>query len=204
MSKPTFLGEGNILFLDISSTCTGWAVGRMDAKAKEATIEKAGVIWFNSDWSHGAKYHYLDRFILDHAYIYMQVAHIVAEGYMFNKKRVMGTAVIPEATGSVKAICHEVDPPLDFHTVYPQTWRSILGIKKDQKATGTKAWKEPTKRLIDNIFPNQIPAKLKSNITGKDRPTPYDLYDALSIAVAWFKHENNGCTRFVIKEGAFK
>lgn len=204
MSKPIYLGDEPTLFLDISSTCTGWCVGSMDRRTKKATISKAGVIWFDKKWEHGFKYNYLDKFITDFAYILYGVCHIVAEGYMFNKNRVMGTAVIPEATGSVKAICYEMDPPLDFYSVYPQTWRSILGIKKDTKATGTKMWKEPTKKLVNKRFPKQIPEKLVSNVTGKERPTPYDLFDSICIALAWFEHENNGCTKITIDGEAFK
>lgn len=182
--KPT---DNNILFLDISSSCTGYAIGRMDYRKKEAVILQAGVIWFGNDWDHGRKYNYLFNYVLNDAYVNGQIFEIVAEAYMVNKKRMMGTLVIPEATGAVKAACYEADPPIGFQHIYPQSWRSLLGIKKNTKYAGTKAWKEPAKEFVDNKFPGAVPAQITSNITKKPRPTPYDIYDVICIACAYFK-----------------
>jgi len=198
VEKQIKLTDNNILFLDISSTCTGYAVGFMNLKTKEATISKAGVIWFGNDWDHGKKYNYLQNFVMNTACTIYQVFDIVAEAYMVNKKRMMGTLVIPEATGAIKASCYEVNPPLGFEHVYPQSWRKLLGIKKNTKFVGTKAWKEPSREKVEELFPGQVPDKLMSNITGKLRPTPYDIYDVLCISCAWFtKH---GATKFTLKE----
>jgi hypothetical protein len=193
--------ENNVLFLDISSTCTGFAIGKMDFRKHTATISRAGVIWFGNDWDHGRKYNYLSSFILNQAYPLHDVFEIVAEAYMVNKKRMMGTLVIPEATGAVKAACYETEPPLGFDTIFPQSWRSTLGIKKNKKFAGTKAWKEPAKKYVESVFPDKIPEKLTSNVTGKLRPTPYDLYDVLCIAMAWFK--KHGVEEFTL-EAEFK
>lgn len=204
MSKIKNYGDGRILFLDISSSCTGWAVASQDVGKKEVTIHKAGVIWFNSSWDHGQRYHYLAQFIINIAYIQFQIDHVVAEGYMVNRKRIMGVLVIPEATGAVKASCKEVDPPLTFDNILPQTWRSALKIKKNSKYAGKKAWKEPAKKFVNKQFPKKVPKKMVSNVTGKERATPHDLYDALCIAMGWFAKDPNNCTSFKLDKDAFK
>lgn len=201
MSTVEYLGDEPTLFLDISSTCTGWAVASMDRKTRKAKIKKAGVMWFHKDWDHGRKYKEIQDFILNVAYIQFRIQNIVAEGYMVNPKRAMGTLVIPEATGAVKACCYEAAIPLGFRTILPQSWRSALGIKKNKKIAGTKAWKEPTKEIIENIL-GKLPETVMNNITGKERATPYDLYDALGVCLGWLSREPNSCTEFVLEEGA--
>lgn len=202
MSKIEKLGDGRILFMDISSTCTGWAIASQDSVTLKVTIHRAGAIWFPRDWPHGKKYHYLREFVLNVAYVGYQVEHLVVEGYMVNKNRIMGTLVIPEATGAVKAACFEQEPELTFHHVYPQTWRSVLGIKKDINFVGSKAWKEPAKKVVWETFPDQIPVKMLSNVTGKLRPVPHDLFDVLCICMAWYSKEPNANTGFILEEGA--
>lgn len=201
MSQIEYLGDEPTLFLDISSTCTGWVVASMDRKEKKATIHKAGVMWFHKDWPHGKKYKELQDFILNVAYIQFRIQNVVAEGYMVNPKRAMGTLVIPEATGAVKACCFDSMIPLGFYTILPQSWRAALGIKKDKSLAGTKAWKEPTKKVIEDIL-GPMPDTLVNNVNGKSRATPYDLYDAFGVCLGWLSKEPNGCTTFELKEGA--
>jgi len=198
MSNIKNYGDNRILFLDISSSCTGWVVASQHVGRKEATIHKAGVIWFDPKWSHGEKYNYLTKFIENIAYIQYKVDGIVAEGYMVNRKRMCGVLVIPEATGAIKSCCYELEPPLTFDSILPQTWRAALGIKKDKTKAGSAAWKDPAKKYVNTIFPDTFPKKMVSNITGKERATPTDLYDAICIALAWFTKDPNNCTLFRI------
>lgn len=175
---------GNILFMDISSSCTGYSIGYLDAAKKIGTIIKAGVIWFDDKWTHGQKYNYLQNFVLNKCYTQDNIFDIVAESYMVNTRKMCGTLIIPEATGAIKAACYEASPPLGFEQIYPQTWRSVLKIKRDTRYEGSKGWKLPAKEwVLKNL--GKIPDKIKSNITGNERPTPYDLYDVLCIASAF-------------------
>jgi len=195
MNKIEYLGDCKNLFLDISSSCTGWVVAGMDSRTREITIYKAGVMWFGDDTPHGKKYNILSNFVLDTAYVAYHIQNVIAEGYMVNMNRVMGTLVIPEAQGSIKSACFETVPPLGFYNVYPQTWRAALSIKKDTKFTSSKAWKEPTKKRVEELLGQKLPPKIRSNVTGKDRPIPYDIFDALGVALAWYMKEPNSCVK---------
>jgi hypothetical protein len=181
---------GNILFLDISSSCTGYAIGNLDMGLKVGNILKAGVIWFDDKWTHGQKYNYLTSFIMNKCYVEDGIFDIVVESYMVNTRKMCGTLVIPEATGAIKSICYETNPPLGFEQIYPQTWRSVLKIKKNDKFAGSKGWKMPAKEWVDTTFPGKVPDKVISNITKKERPTPYDIYDVICIASAWLYKKN--------------
>ena len=203
MAVTDYLGDDPVIYFDLSSTCTGWVVASMNRATKKAVIHKAGVIWFNSKWRHGEKYAYLYNFLLNVAYINLRINAVVAEGYMVNHKRRCGTLVIPEATGAIKTACEQVDPSLDFRTIMPQSWRSTLKIKKDTKKAGSLAWKLPTRVKIDSMFPGKIPKKLISNITGKPRPTPHDLYDAFGVCLGWLMSSPNNCTEFKLDKNVF-
>lgn len=155
--KVSYLGEENTLFLDLSSECCGWVIASMERATKKVTIHKAGALWFGKDWEHGQKFNHVSKFVLDIAYTRLQVEHIVSEAYMFNKNRAIGVAVVPEMIGAVKAACYEVQPPLDFHMLLPQSWRATLGIKKDTTKAGTAVWKIPTKNKIEELLSFKFP-----------------------------------------------
>ena len=55
----------NILFLDVSSTCTGYAIATCDFETRVAEINKAGCLWLNSNWTHQQKYSYIGKSILE-------------------------------------------------------------------------------------------------------------------------------------------
>lgn len=204
MEEVKYLGGEPTLYLDISSSCTGYVVATYDIANKKATILKAGVLWFNDDWEHGQKYRYLQQYVTDVAYIHFRINDIVAEKYFCNPKAGLGTAVVSEATGAVKAACYEVMTPIGFHGISPPTWRSILKIKKDKTKTGSAAWKSPTKDRVEELLGIKMPEKLTSNINGKERKCPTDLWDALAICMAWLTDPANGCTKFEIAPGAFE
>jgi hypothetical protein len=198
------LGDRPVLYLDISSTCTGFVVAQLDNVTKIASITKVGVLWFKDEWEHGQKYKYLRDFITDAAYIHYKVNDIVSEKYFCNPNGGMGTAVVSEATGAVKSACFDVEPNLGFYDIGPPSWRSILGIKKDKTYTGSKAWKEPTKVRVEEILGIKLPERVISNINGKERKCPTDLWDALGICLAWLSSPENGCTKFVIEDKAYE
>lgn len=202
MNKIEYLGGEPTLFLDISSSCTGFVVASFNVATKEAKIIKSGVIWFDKSWDHGRKYKELQDFVLNIAYVQYRVQNIVAEGYMVNPKRVMGTLVIPEATGAIKAACYEAMPPMGFYLILPQSWRSALKIKKDSNLAGSKQWKEPTQKKIEKFLGIKFPDKIPSNINGKMRQMPYDLVDAFGVCLGWLLKDPNNCKTFLIEEGA--
>lgn len=199
-----YLGDSPVLFLDISSTCTGFVVAQFDNFTKVTKINKIGVLWFHNDWAHGQKYKYLRDFITDVAYMHYKVNEIVSEKYFCNPNGGMGTAVVSEATGAVKSACFDVQPTIGFYDIGPSSWRSILNIKKDKSYKGSKAWKEPTKVKVEEILGIKLPEKIISNINGKERTCPTDLWDALGICLAWLTSPENGCTKFEIDPKAFE
>jgi len=197
-----YLGDDRALFLDISSTCTGYVVASMCRATKVATIHKAGVLWFGKDWPHGQKYRYLQEFIVDVAYVQYRIQDIVAEQYFTNPHSGMGTQVVSEATGAAKASCFEVMPPMGFYLIPPQSWRAALEIKKDTTKKGKLAFKDPTKAKIEELLKIKLPEKMVSNIDGKSKTTPSDLADALGVCMGWLSLEPNSCTKFIIAKGA--
>lgn len=199
VNEITYLGDMPILYLDISSTCTGWVVASTDTVNKTVTVHKAGVFWYEEDSDLGSRYKYLINWISNVAYPYYMITGVVAEGYMVNFAKRMGALVVPEFIGAVKAICHEPEPPLDFKLIYPQQWRAAIGIKKDAAKAGSAAWKEPTKVVIEKILNYKFPAQLLSNINGKKRKVPYDLFDAFGVCLGWNFKDPNNCNQVILK-----
>jgi hypothetical protein len=171
----------NILFLDVSSTCTGYAVATVDFKAKTANFHSAGALWLNPKWCHQEKYCYMSNAITNYFSIVEKIDYIVVEQYSFNSKKMMGVQVVPEMIGAIKSCAWDVG--VKVGSILPQSWRSTLKIKKDDKG-----YKIPTKDKILQYV--QVPDKSVSNITRKERTTPFDLYDALGVGMAWLMRLN--------------
>lgn len=187
------LGDCNVLFLDISSTCTGFAVASVNFVDKSSVVKKAGAIWFNDNWTHQQKYSYLFNAVLSYFEVVEGVDLIVHETYSVNRDKMSGVLVIPEMVGAIKVAAEEnrvrvVDIP-------PQTWRSQLGMKPiiiPPTKKGGKAkrdYKTPCKDLMNKLF-GGIPERSMSNITMKERNTPSDLYDALGVCLGWLRKNN--------------
>jgi len=181
------LGDCTFLYLDVSSTCTGYVVTGLDFLKKKAYIKSAGVIWFNPKWTHQEKYHYLFSAIVNYFWIVENVDYIVHESYAINTNQKQGIMVVPEMIGSVKVAAWENGVRVD--DIPPQTWRSQLGIKPNiiQKP-GQKAKREyklPTKIYVEKFM--DVPETSISNITNKERKTPSDLYDAVGVCLGWLK-----------------
>lgn len=172
-------GAINILFLDLSSSCTGYTVITLDFEAKKAKFKKAGAIWFNSDWKNQEKYSYIFNSIVNYFNIVDQIDFCVCEAYMLNPKKRMGSLVGPELHGAVQVALSEIG--VTYMTMPVQTWRKHLGVKKD--ADGD--YKQPTKIEVEKVV--TLPVEIKSNITGSMRALPNDLVDAIGIALGTLK-----------------
>lgn len=166
----------NILFLDISSTCTGYAIMNVNFETKRANLVKAGAVWLNPDWSHQEKYHYMYHAISSYFWVVEKIDHIVVEQYSVNPMKMMGVNVVSEMQGSIKAAAWENG--VKVNSILPQTWRSVLKIKKIGKD-----FKGPTKTKVLEYV--SVPEESVSNITKSTRKTPSDLYDAIAIGIAW-------------------
>lgn len=213
-APETQMGDSYRLFLDISSTCTGYTVAKFEGR--KVTISRLGVMWFENDVDNGAKYHQLHQSVGEF-YTINAITDIIYEAYHVNPNQVGNSLVVPEMIGAMRAACHDVwGMPIGTESMGPTAWRGVLGIKPiktpklDKKGVQKKTkngrpmydrdYKTPTKAYLDKMFDNQIPPTLASNITGNARTTPSDLYDSLAICVAW--HKKLGCDEFIIKDNA--
>ena len=215
-APETDLGDSHRLFLDMSSSCTGYVIAKLEGR--KCTIARAGVIWFGDKWENGQKYFHLQDCITSDFYVVNAITDVIYESFHVNPKQVGNSLVVPEMIGAMKACLYDIaSMPLGCEDISPTTWRSILGIKplkspmlnKNGVQEKTKAgkprynndWKTPVINYIDTMFDNSIPKRLKSNITGNFRATPNDLYDAMGICIAW--HRKLGAQEFVIADNAF-
>ena len=172
--------EVNILFLDVSSTCTGYSIYRLNFHTKTAILQKAGALWMNQDWQHAEKYSYMFHAVSNYFWVVEQVDYIVTEQYSINPKRMSGVMTVPEMLGSIKTAAWENG--IKVSSILPQQWRSKLGIKATV-TNGEKDWKEPTKQKVLTLA--NVPEDTVSNITGQLRKSPSDLYDSIAIGWGW-------------------
>lgn len=176
-NKDVKVENVNILFLDISSTCTGYAIANVNFENGTAVITKSGCLWLDKDWTHQEKYLYMFEALQNYFWIVEGIDYIVVEQYTVNPSKMMGVNVVSEMQGAIKAGAWSNG--VKVSSILPQTWRSALKIKKSQKGD----FKEPTKDKVLELV--SVPEEVISNITKKPRKTPYDVYDALAICWAW-------------------
>ena len=214
----TDMGESHRLFLDISSTCTGYCIARFSGG--KCTIVRAGAMWFPNDCPNGQKYYQMQQAVSEF-YTVNAVTDIIYESYHVNPNQVGNSLVVPEMIGAMKAACYDVfGMPIGTEESSPTDWRGRLGIKAIKTPKLDKAgkplfrksrsgrmmevverdYKTPTINYIYALFPDQIPAQLKSNITGTERSIPNDFYDAMAICVSW--HKKFGVSQFILQDGA--
>lgn len=173
--------EINVLFLDVSSSCTGYSIAKCTFETRRAEIVKSGCLWLNPKWSHQEKYSYMFHAIMTYFWIVEKIDYIVHESYAVNPNRMAGVLVVPEMLGSIKVAAQENGVKVDSLT--PQTWRKELGIKPTKDDKGKRDYKKPTKDKINSMV--TIPDTCISNITGEERTTPSDLYDAIGLGLGW-------------------
>lgn len=188
ISEGQKVEEVNILFLDVSSTCTGYSIMQVDFTKKTCKLKSCGSLWLNNkQWKDQERYSYLFKAISQYFWVVEQVDYIVAEQYSINPKKMVGVQVLPEMMGVVKAAAEENG--VSVSSILPQTWRSQLGIKPtvtlDKHGKKKRDYKAPTKEKVLETY--ELPETSISNITGKDRATPSDLYDAVAIGLGWCK-----------------
>jgi len=167
----------NILFLDVSSTCTGYSIFNLDFGLKHAKLTKAGALWLDTNWTHAEKYSYIFHALVNYFWIIEKIDYIVVEQYSINPKKMAGVHVVPEMMGVIKVAANENGVKVD--SILPQSWRKLLGIKKENDD-----WKIPTKKKILEYAPH-IPEESVSNITNNLRRTPFDVYDAIAVGIGW-------------------
>ena len=173
------MGDVHILFLDISSTCTGYSVATVNFEKKSAEMTKAGCLWLDTDWSHQEKYCYMAEAIRGYFWIVEATDYIVVEAYNVNPRKMTGVNVVSEMQGAIKAASW--DNGVKVVSIMPQSWRSTLKIKKNSESD----FKAPTKeRVLEYV---NVPEEVLSNLTGKPRKTPSDVYDAIAIGLAWLQ-----------------
>jgi len=179
--------EVNILFLDVSSACTGYSIMKVNFADKTCQLSSCGSLWLDRKWKDQEKYSYLFKAISQYFWVVGQVDYIVSEQYSINPKKMVGVQVLPEMMGVVKVAAEENG--VSVSSILPQTWRSQLGIKPtitlDKNGKNKRDYKAPTKEVVLELY--EIPERSISNITGKDRATPSDLYDAIAIGLGWTK-----------------
>lgn len=189
----------NVLFLDVSSTCTGYTIAEFDISDKKAPVKitKSGVLWFNDEWDHPTKYAYIFNAILTYFEVVERIDLIIHEQYSVNKDAMNGVMVVPEMIGAIKVAAKENGVKID--SILPQTWRSQTGVKpivtpNPKTGKNKRDYKTPCKDIMKDLFKN-IPDTMVSNITNKNRATPSDLYDSMGVAIGWLK--KNGYTNLV-------
>lgn len=174
--------DSNILFLDASSTCTGFCVMNVNFKTKKVIAKSAGAIWL-PDVDHQEKYAYIHHAILNYFNIVERVDYIVAEQYSINPQKMTGALVSVEIHGVIKVAAAEMG--VKVKTFPPQSWRKELGVKRDP---GNKDWKEPVKKKILTL--TSVPDTVISNVSKKERQTPSDVYDAMGLAIGFLAKIN--------------
>ena len=197
ISEDQAIKEVNILFLDVSSTCTGYAIMKVNFHTKSSQLVSCGSLWLNNkNWKDQERYSYLFHAICGYFWIVGQVDYIVAEQYSINPKKMVGVQVLPELMGVIKVAAEENG--IGISSILPQTWRAQLGIKpnvtKDKNGKNKRDYKQPTKEKVLEYF--ELPETSISNITGKERTTPSDLYDAIAIGLGWTKKYGLGKLTF--------
>jgi len=172
------------LFLDISSTCTGYVIA--ESTKNKAIIQEVGAIWFHKDDSVEKKCYEIARFV-KRMFINSdeKLEKVVFESYVFNTSRVMGSLVCPHLQGAVMSVCEELG--LKLNQITPQTWRKNCGIKAVKNAKGKRDYKQPTEAYFRAKM--DIPEKIESNITGNLRTVPSDYFDALGVCEGYLRGE---------------
>ena len=166
------------LYLDISSTCTGYVV------AEEEKLLEYGVIWFPKEAKTPDKCHFIYEFVYDKFTEHLFTG-VVYESYSFNTKNPNGALVCPQLQGAVMAITKKLG--LEIDEITPQTWRKNCGIKPVKTEKKKRDYKIPTEAYFRAKY--EVPEKIESNITGKLRTTPSDLFDAMGVHEGWIKNE---------------
>lgn len=178
------------IFLDISSTCSGFTIAEI--YNDRAHIVETGAIWRPHSWEkHGQYYKYLIDFLVDKFEKTDNISLVVFERYFLSPNKGHGVSVVSEAIGAVKASCHYPQTPIKYDGIPPPSWRSALGIKKDHTQKGSNQYKVPTKVKIEELLNITFPEKITDTFTGKRRNLPTDLVDSIGVCMGYLRKEKN-------------
>jgi Holliday junction resolvasome RuvABC endonuclease subunit len=190
-----------LLVVDPSASHLAYVICDIDP-GKEATILKSGMLWTHDKWSLGKRLNYMKTsfsFLIQE----FKVDKIYTEQFFMNPKMLTGgTAVIPTINAILQMCIDESRQAIEFEEIPPPSWRAVLGIKATTTKVGAKTkrdFKEPTKDHVRLSI--QPPDRLFSNVTLKERDTPYDIYDALAIVLALTKKAQ--CNSLILGNNVF-
>lgn len=190
-----------LLVVDPSASHLAYVICDIEP-GKEAHILKSGMLWTHDKWSLGKRLNYMKTsfsFLIQE----FQIEKIYTEQFFMNPKMLTGgTAVIPTINAILQMCIDDSRRQIEFEEIPPPSWRAVLGIKAVTVKAGSKTkkdFKEPTKAYVRLSI--QPPDKLLSNVTLKERDTPYDIYDALAIVLALTKKA--GCNSLVLGDNVF-
>lgn len=167
------------LFLDISSTCTGYVLA--EESESIVTIKDVGVIWFPKEFTTEDKCYAMYRFVVNKD-ADQRLNTVVFERYSFNMQNPNGSLVCPQLQGAVMAAASGLKVPTDEIT--PQTWRSQCGLKKPKGGD----WKKIVEAHFRAIY--DVPEKIESNVTGNLRTVPTDYFDVLGVCEGYYRKKN--------------
>ena len=201
MVKPVdYIADQNVLFLDLSSSCSGWCVANFNKEKRQTDILDYGAFWFVDDDTLGFKYNKVAKFIKELCKLW-KIKTVLSEAYFSNPYKSMGTNVVAELHGVIRSELYNLEEIPVWLETPPQTWRSAgLGVKKDASKAGSSAWKFPTKIRVEEVLNFKFPEKIKSNLNDKMRKMPTDVIDAIGICIGYLSLEPNGCKIFRIEE----
>ena len=151
--------------LDISPSCTGWA------------LRDNGKIAYGAYWAAGDQ---LDRLYNMTQSVKRLIKRRAPDKIFYEEYitvgRKSGTHLLAELIGAIKASIY----PTKMRGIYPQTWRNVLKIKKNND------WKISTKKWVISNHGNL--KRVRHNLQRRLVKPTDDVYDALAILYAILEH----------------
>lgn len=205
--------KGNhILCIDPSANHLAYALCHVNKDTMNMNIVACGMIWTKPTWSRGQRLSYVKhciQSIIESPINASQVTvNVYSEGFFVNPSQMIGFSDIPTVNGIIEMICFETQVQPEFSEIPPTEWRKVLSIKpnmdnvlqKDGSFKKKRDYKIPTLKAVEQAL-GKLPDKIISNITLKERDMPYDVSDALAIALAVAK--SNGFKPGMVFGSAF-
>jgi hypothetical protein len=188
-----------ILFLDISSSSTGYALAELDLQTTIASIYEIGFIKLYEGAPAGYKYNIIRNLVLNDFYI-KGVDIIVAEEYFINMKNRCGCLVVPELHGALKSACFEVSPSISWQYSKVTEWKKGLTGKARIKGIKGKEEKKRIETKVRELY--DLPEIVINPITHKENKVPDDIYDVLGILTHFYIQ--SGATKILLKDAVPK
>lgn len=173
--------DSRILVVDPSASHLAYVILKITGESS-AVVESCGMVWTHDKWPRGRRFSYMKN-----ALGYLMAGHLPAairvysEAFFSNPKQMMGSSVIPTINGILDMLCYE-NRVERFIEIPAPSWRSVLGIRPTM-LNGKRDYKIPALNAVQDAL-GRLPGKIVSNITEKERDVPFDVSDALAIAMA--------------------